>query len=59
MAGKGKKGEPENDAHAWGRFERAVDAAVKAGPMHKPTPSAKPKERPASKGRVYKGKTRD
>ena len=41
----------------WKRFERAVDAAVKSGPKHKPAPA--PKERPASKGRVHKGKIRD
>lgn len=41
----------------WSRFERAVDAAVKSGPKHKVTPlAANKKERPASKGRVHKGK---
>jgi hypothetical protein len=45
----------ENDSDAWARFERAVDAAVKSGPRHKITPKAK--ERPASKGRVHKGKS--
>jgi hypothetical protein len=44
---------PRDDG--WARFERAVDAAVKGGPKHKVTPKAK--ERPASKGRVHKGKT--
>jgi hypothetical protein len=39
----------------WARFEHAVDAGVKAGPMHR---IAKPKTRPVSKGRVHKGKTR-
>jgi hypothetical protein len=47
---------PEKEA--WARFERAVDAAVKSGPKHKETPqSVNKKERPASKGRVHKGKT--
>lgn len=42
----------------WARFERAVDAAAKGGP-HKITPKPlNKKERPASKGRVHKGKTR-
>jgi hypothetical protein len=41
----------------WAAFERAVDAAVKGGPLHKT--NLKPKERPASKGRVHKGKTHD
>jgi hypothetical protein len=35
---------------------RAADAALKGGPKHRPTPKAK--ERPASKGRVRKGKSR-
>jgi hypothetical protein len=45
------------DKEAWSRFERAVDAAVKGGPKHKPAPVNK-KERPASKRRVHKDKTR-
>jgi hypothetical protein len=45
---------------AWSRFERAVDAAVKGGPKHKVAPQpANKKARPASKGRVHKGKTRN
>jgi hypothetical protein len=48
--------EIEHCPDAWERFERAVDAAVKSGPKHRITPKAK--ERPASKGRVHKGKTR-
>jgi hypothetical protein len=40
----------------WERFRQAVHAAAKSGPKHKVTPKAK--ERPASKGRVHKGKTR-
>lgn len=48
----------EQDKDAWSRFERAVDAAVKSGPKHKFAPAAvNKKERPASKGRVHKGKT--
>jgi len=48
------------DESAWSRFERAVDAAVKGGPKHKiaPPPSVSKKARPASKGRVHKGKTK-
>lgn len=38
---------------AWERFERAVDTVIKSGPIHRPA-----KERPASKGRVHKGKSR-
>lgn len=48
----------KSDPEAWARFERAVDAAVKSGPKHKASPAAvNRKERPASKGRVHKGKT--
>jgi hypothetical protein len=32
---KGQKS-PETDTESWARFERAVDAAVKSGPKHKP-----------------------
>jgi hypothetical protein len=39
------------------RFRQAVHAAARGGPNHKITP--KPKERPASKGRLHKGKTRE
>jgi hypothetical protein len=41
---------------AWDRFTDFVKRIAKAGPQHR-TP--KPKERPASKGRVHKGKTRN
>lgn len=45
---------------AWERFRRAVHAAAESGPMHKvaPQPASK-KERPASKGRVHKGKAKN
>jgi len=44
---------------AWERFRRAVHAAAESGPMHKVAPQpANKKERPASKGRVRKGKSR-
>jgi hypothetical protein len=38
---------------AWERFELAAYTVIKSGPKHRPT-----KERPASKGRVHKGKSR-
>jgi hypothetical protein len=44
---------------AWERFERAVDKVIKSGPMHRQRPQDARKERPASKGRVHKGKSRD
>jgi hypothetical protein len=47
------------DKEAWARFERAVDAAVKSGPKHKVSTPVSKKERPASKGPVHKGKTRN
>jgi hypothetical protein len=37
----------------WERFRGAVHAAAKSGPKHR-----QPKERPTSKGRVHKGKSR-
>jgi len=43
---------------AWERFERAVDVVIKSGPKHRLSALAKPKEGPASKGRVHKGKPR-
>ena len=30
---------------AWARFENGVKAAAKAGPQHKPQPTAKPKQK--------------
>lgn len=63
--GKDKPDEPEILPDAWERFERAIDVVIKSGPKHKktdlgpkstPKSVMKPKERPASKGRVHKGK---
>ncbi|BDV35685.1 hypothetical protein SS37A_32140 [Methylocystis iwaonis] len=46
-----------DEPEAWSRFERAVDAAVKSGPKRNPAPQpVNKKARPASKGRVHKGK---
>jgi hypothetical protein len=53
--GKQERLEPTRP-DAWSRFERAVDAAIRSGPKHRT--AAKAKTRPASKGRVHKGKTR-
>jgi hypothetical protein len=39
---------------AWPRFERFIREIAKAKPQHRPSP----KTRPASKGRVRKGKAR-
>jgi hypothetical protein len=39
---------------AWERFERAVDHAIKTPATHRETK----KQRPTSKGRVRKGKSR-
>jgi hypothetical protein len=43
---------------AWERFERAVDTVIKSKPIHRQGPKVDRKERPASKGRVHKGKSR-
>lgn len=42
----------------WERFEKAVDAAVRTPAPHRAVPVPKAKTRPASKGRVHKGRTR-
>ena len=40
------------------RFQRGIQRALNTPPQHRTKPTLKPKERPASKGRVHKGKTR-
>jgi hypothetical protein len=40
------------------RFQRALRKALNTPPKHRSAPTTKAKERPASKGRVHKGKTR-
>jgi hypothetical protein len=59
MAKPPKKSQAQPDIElvpdAWPKFERFIREVVKAGPQHR---VAKPKTRPASKGRVHKGKTR-
>jgi hypothetical protein len=43
---------------AWERFGEFVKRLAKAGPQHRVTkPALEAKQRPASKGRVHKGKT--
>jgi len=42
-----------------GRFQRALRKALNTPPKHRSAPTPKPKARPASKGRVHKGKTRN
>jgi hypothetical protein len=49
-------GDIELHPDAWDRFTDFVKRIAKAGPQHQ-TP--KTKERPASKGRVHKGRTRN
>ncbi len=46
----------ELEPDAWERFERFIKKVAQVGPKHRPTPKAK--ERPASKGRIHKGKSR-
>jgi hypothetical protein len=40
------------------RFQRALRQALNTPPKHRTAATQQPKERPASKGRVHKGKTR-
>jgi len=52
--------EPELYPDAWDRFRQAVHVMTKAGPQHRiggASVKSGPTERPASKGRVHKGKT--
>lgn len=57
MAKPPKRDKPSTEIElrpdGWERFEKAVDAAAKSGARHRPA-----KTRPASKGRVRKGKSR-
>jgi len=39
------------------RFQRGLQRALSTPPSHRRAAAPKPKERPASKGRVHKGKT--
>jgi hypothetical protein len=41
------------------RFQRALRKALNTPPKHRTAPTPKTKERPTSKGRVRKGKTRN
>jgi hypothetical protein len=47
------KADLDLDPDAWGKFEQFIKDAAKSGPKHRPA-----KERPVSKGRVRKGKSR-
>jgi hypothetical protein len=40
------------------RFQRGLQRALNTPPQYRAKLTPKPKERPASKGRVHKGKTR-
>jgi hypothetical protein len=53
---RAKLAEIELVPDAWPKFERFIREIAKAGPQHRP--SAKPKTRPVSKGRVRKGRSR-
>ena len=54
----------ETDKEKWGKgsrapFKRAIDAAAKSQPNHGGRPKRdERKERPSSKGRVHKGRSR-
>ena len=41
------------------RFQRTLRKGLNTPPKHRTAPIPKAKERPASKGRVHKGKTRN
>lgn len=52
---KGKEADVDLRPDGWQQFERAVDAAVKSGPKHKPAPAPK---RVTGKGRARVGKSK-
>jgi hypothetical protein len=54
----GKAEDVKIEPDAWERFERAADVVIKSGPKHRQGPPIKPTERPPSKGRVHKGRTK-
>jgi hypothetical protein len=58
MAEKPKSIEIVDEPGMAERFQRALRKALNTPPKHRTSPTPKPKERPASKGRVHKGKTR-
>lgn len=63
MAEKRKLGESEqitvtDEPGMAERFRRGLQRALSTPPKHRPAPTPKPKERPASKGRVHKGRAR-
>jgi hypothetical protein len=41
------------------RFQRGLQRALNTPPTHRTNPTPKPKDRPASKGRMHKGKARN
>jgi len=50
---------PEDEPGMEERFQRALRNLINTPPKHRPAPPSKAKGRPASKGRVRKGKTSD
>jgi len=55
---KPKADEIEELPDAWELFERAVDVVMKSPPKHQLAPPRNPKERPPTKGRVHRAKSR-
>ena len=53
-----ESGEIQDEPGMEERFQRALRKALNTPPKHRSAPTQKTKERPASKGRVHKGKTR-
>jgi len=60
MADKSKSGMPEiqDEPGMSERFQRTLRNLINTPPKHRTAPPSKAKGRPASKGRVHKGKTR-
>jgi hypothetical protein len=60
VAEKRRSGAPEivDEPGMEERFQRTLRNLINTPPKHRTAPQPKAKERPASKGRVHKGKTR-
>jgi hypothetical protein len=50
--------EIQDEAGMAERLQRGLQRALNTSPAYRSSPTPKAKERPASKGRVHKGKTR-
>jgi hypothetical protein len=57
-SGRPKLPEIEDEPGMEERFQRGLQRALNTPPQHRAAPPTKAKTRPASKGRVHKGKSK-